>query len=119
MQEGEMVFQDVVRTGVRVRSKAIVRSRILFGTRLWYVLLIAGAVAYIAACGYVYHLSRERHRLVVQRNELRKEYFLLLSQYEGLRNPVRIQKQARAYGMVPLTGPQAVTSAPVVLARRR
>jgi hypothetical protein len=113
-----MVFQDVVRTGVRVRSKAVVRYRILAGTRLWCVFVVAGVVAYITACGYVYNLSRERHRLFIQREALRKEYYLLLSRCEALRNPVRIQKQAQAFGMVPLTQPQAVASAPVVLAQR-
>lgn len=113
-----MVFQDVVRTGARVRSKALVSTRILFGTRLWCVFIIAGVVAYIGACGYVYNLSRERHRLVVQRNELQKEYFLLLNRREELRRPSRIQTRARAYGMVPLTEPQAVATAPVVLAQR-
>jgi cell division protein FtsL len=113
-----MVFQDVVRTGVRVRSQAVVRYRILAGTRLWCVFVVAGVVAYITACGYVYNLSRERHRLFIQREALRKEYYLLLSQYETLRDPVRIQKRAQAFGMVPLTRPQAVASAPVVLAQR-
>lgn len=114
-----MVFQDVVRTGVRVRSKAIAIYHIRSGARLWGVLLIASVVAYIAVCGYVYSLSRERHRLVIQRNALQREYLLLRSQCEALRNPVRIQRQARAYGMIPLTEPQAVASTPVVLAQQR
>ncbi|GIV16610.1 MAG: hypothetical protein KatS3mg022_2045 [Armatimonadota bacterium] len=114
-----MVFQHVVRTGVRVRSKAVAGSRVLYGARLWCTLVVAvGAVAYITACGYVYNLSRERHRLMVQRNELKREYLLLRSQCEALRNPLRIQKQAKSYGMVLLTEPQAVAAAPVVLAQR-
>lgn len=113
-----MVFQDVVRAGVRVRSRSVAKSRVLGGVRVWCTLTVACAVAYIAACGYVYNLSRERHQLVIQRNELKKEYLLLRSQCEALRNPVRIQKQAQAHGMVLLTEPQAVASAPVVLAQR-
>ena len=113
-----MVFQDVVRTGVRVRSKAVAKYRILSGVRLWCVLVAAGVLTYITVCSYVYNLSRERHQLVVQRNELRKEYLLLRSQCEALRNPLRIHKQAKARGMVLLTKPQAVASATVVLAQR-
>jgi cell division protein FtsL len=113
-----MVFQHAFRTELRVRSKVVARYRVLSGVRWWCVLIVTGAVAYIALCGYVYNLSRERHRLMVQRNELRREYLLLQSQCEALRNPLRIQKQAKAYGMVLLTEPQAVTTAPVALARR-
>lgn len=114
-----MVFQDVVRTGVRVRSGAVARYRVLSGVRVWSIVLVGIVVVYMTVCGYVYNLSRERHRLVMQRNDLQKEYLLLRRQYEALRNPVRIQKQARAYGMVPLSEPQAVASAPVVLAQQR
>lgn len=113
-----MVFQHAVRTGVRVHSKAVAGSRVLSGVRLWCTIVAAGAVAYITACGYVYNLSRERHRLVVQRNELKQEYLLLRSQCAALRNPLRIQKQAKSYGMVLLTEPQAVATTPIVLAQR-
>ncbi|MCS6831096.1 MAG: hypothetical protein RMM08_00400 [Armatimonadota bacterium] len=113
-----MVFQHVVRTGVRVRSRAVARVRFLSGVRLWCALIAIGAVAYITAWSYVYSLSHERHQLMVQRNELRKENLLLRSQCEALRNPLRIQTQAKAYGMVLLTKPQAVANTSLVLAQR-
>lgn len=112
-----MVFPNVVRSGVGVRARAIARYRLLSGVYLWSTVAVACAVAYITACGYVYSLSRERHRLVVQRNELRKEYFLLRSRCEALRNPLRVQSRATAYGMVRLTEPEAVPGS-VVLAQR-
>lgn len=112
-----MVFPTVARVGVKTRARPVAQYRVLSGVRLWSLLAVACVVAYIAACGYVYNLSRERHRLVTERNALRKEYMLLRGQREALRNPVRIQKQAKAYGMVPLTKPEAVP-APPVLAKR-
>lgn len=113
-----MVFQNVVRPGVNGRTRALARARVRSGVRWWGILVVAGMVAYIAVCGYVYNLSHERHKLVMQRNQLREEYLLLRSQCEALRNPVRIQKQAKAYGMVLLTEPQAVAAMPVVVAQR-
>ncbi len=113
-----MVFQHAVQAGGRVGSKAVARYRVLSWARLWCVAVAVGMVAYIAACGYVYNLSRERHDLLKQRNALREEYLLLRSRCEALRSPLRIHKQAEAYGMVLLTEPQAVAGAPVVLARR-
>lgn len=112
-----MVFPNVVRTGVRVRARVVARHRVLSGVYVWTAFAVACVVAYIAVCGYVYSLSRERHRLLVQRNELRREYFLLRSACESLRNPLRVQSRATAYGMVRLTKPEAVPGA-VILAQR-
>lgn len=112
-----MVFPNAIRTGVRVRAKAANRHRVFSDVTLWCTLAIAGVVAYIAVCGYVYGLSRERHRLIVQRNELRKEYSLLQNQCEALRNPLRIRKQAEAYRMTRLTKPEAIRGT-LVLAKR-
>lgn len=112
-----MVFPNVIRTGVRVRAKAVARPRVLSGGAFWCALAVVSVVAYVAVCGYVYSLSRERHRLVVQRSELRREYFLLRSRCEALRNPLRIRQMVEAYGMERLTEPKAVRG-PVVLAKR-
>ncbi len=112
-----MVFQDVLRSGGRTRSRAVARSRVLVGARWWCVLAAAGAIAYVGACGYVYSLSRERHQLLLQREQLRREYLMLQSQCETLRNPARIREKAQAFGMVLLTEPQAVASKPVMLAQ--
>ncbi|MCS6948990.1 MAG: hypothetical protein RMM06_03465 [Armatimonadota bacterium] len=114
-----MVFQDVIRSGGRTRSHAVARSRVTVGARWWCVLAAAGAIAYVGACGYLYSLSRERHQLLLQRDQLRKENLLLQSQCETLRNPLRIRQEAQAFGMVLLTKPQALAEKPVMLAQHR
>lgn len=114
-----MVFQDVLRSGGKARSRAVAKSHALVGARWWSVLAAAGAIAYLSACGYVYSLSRERHQLLLQRDQLRKENLLLQSQCEALRHPQRIQREAQAFGMVLLTEPQAIGEKPVMLAQRR
>jgi hypothetical protein len=55
---------------------------------------------------------------MVQREALRKEYNALWVYREALRNPLRVRKEAKAYGMVLLTEAQAVVSTPKVLAKR-
>lgn len=114
-----MVFQDVLRSGGRTRSRAVTKSRVLVGTRWWYLLAAAGAMLYIGVCGYVYSLSRERHRLLLYREQLRQQNLVLQSERETLRHPVRIRQKAEAFGMVLLTEPQAVGSQPVMLAQHR
>jgi len=113
-----MVFQDMVRTGARARSRTACKYHVLSDVRLWCLVAAVVVVLYIGACGYVYNLARERHRLIVQRNVLRQEFLLLRSHCEALRNPLRIQKHAKNYRMVLLTEPQAVASNTVTVAKR-
>ncbi len=113
-----MVFQNVVRTGVKARSAAVARYRVLAGARLWCIAGLSLLVTYLGTYGYVYNLSRVRHRLVIERNQQRQEFFIRQSRVESLRSPLRIEREAQRLGMVPLTRPEAVGNTPVVLAKR-
>ncbi len=113
-----MVFQDVVRSGVKVRARVVARYRVRAGVWLWCALGLGLFVTYFAAYGYVYHLSRVRHQLLVQRDRQREAFFVGQGRVEALRSPLRIQREVEMLGMVPLTMPEGLKGKSIVVAAR-
>lgn len=113
-----MVFQEVLRTGVKARSKVAAQHRLRIGIWVWVTLGLSLFVIYFATYGYVYNLSRVRHQLVKERNQQRDEFFIRQSRVEAMRSPMRIQRIAGALGMVPLTKPEAIANTQMMVAKR-